>query len=409
MFEGARLIRQRAHRIPRFEDDRLLRGEVGEAAEVFPLDGGLEDVLIEPAIRADIVALFAVLVAPTVFNLPAGRLSGFVEVHAGEHHGVIHGGEAVIQRVGLVHGQREAGQRGEIKAAIIPNAQRALAEMADVAAEPDDLARLELGDDRGLEFVHRQVEVDDGAAFDDVAQQADGVGLVIGLIGRRGVDDADDLIEQIADVALGEGQRGEVLFDVIDLIFIDKLKIESLGRLAVAAAEEAVNRIQRLVFFGLNGVRAGFVGSHSAQACRRDLERAVELRVHRAGVAALICFVIDVLGHHAVFADDVGEHIPLAAVVHAGGENVHHRAIGRRQSGGFQNALKEVIAALEFIPKGEIALRQLKIFEVARLSDSLAQNVGRRKEPAAAAGFLVGDLQRRHLDGKLLTHGVRAL
>ena len=52
---------------------------------------------------------------------------------------------------------------------------------------------------------------------------------MIGLIGRRGVDDADDLIEQIADVALGEGQRGEVLFDVIDLIFIDKLKSKALG------------------------------------------------------------------------------------------------------------------------------------------------------------------------------------
>ena len=88
---------------------------------------------------------------------------------------------------------------------------------------------------------------------------------------------------------------------------------------------------------------------------------------------------------------------------------MHHRAVGRRQSGGFQNALKEVIAALELIPKGEITLRQLKIFEVARLSDPLAQNVGRRKEPAAAAGFLVGDVQRRHLDGKLLAHGVRAL
>ena len=102
--------------------------------------------------------------------------------------------------------------------------------MADVAAEPDDLARLELGDDRDLEFVHRQVEVDDrGAAFDDVAQQADGVGLVIGLIGRRGVDDADDLIEQIADVALGEGQQGEVLFDVIDLILSTNSKSKALG------------------------------------------------------------------------------------------------------------------------------------------------------------------------------------
>ena len=104
---------------------------------------------------------------------------------------------------------------------------------------------------------------------------------------------------------------------------------------------------------------------------------------------------------------------------------MHHRAIGRRQSGGFQNALKEVIAALEFIPKGEIALRQLKIFEVARLSDSLAQNVGRREEPAAAAGFLIGYLHgfhfvieqeaplrgvfavENHFVQRLMTHGQR--
>ena len=140
----------------------------------------------------------------------------------------------------------------------------ALTVVADVAAEPDDLTRLELGDDGGLELIHRQVEVDDGAAFGDVAQQTDGVGLVIGLIGRRGVDDADDLIQKIADIALGEGQRGEVLFDVIDLILIDKLKIKRLGRLVVAAAQEAVNRIQRLVLFGLN---RGFIGLFRQSFC----------------------------------------------------------------------------------------------------------------------------------------------
>ena len=43
------------------------------------------------------------------------------------------------------------------------------------------------------------------------------------------------------------------------------------------------------------------------------------------------------------------------------------------------------------------------------LRDALAQHVGRGEEPAAAAGFLVGDFQRRHLDGEFLAHGARAL
>ena len=80
--------------------------------------------------------------------------------------------------------------------------------------------------------------------------------------------------------------------------------------------------------------------------------------------------------------------------MHAGGENVHHRAVGRRQIGGFQNALKEVIAALKLIPKGEIALRQLKIFEVARLSDR-----SRRTLVAAKS-------QQRPLDFWLVTSSV---
>ena len=86
-----------------------------------------------------------------------------------------------------------------------------------------------------------------------------------------------------------------------------------------------------------------------------------------------------------------------------------YRAAAGRQSGGFKNALKEIVAALELVPERQIALRKLKVFQIAHGGDVLAQHVRRGKQPAAAAGFLVGDLQRRHLDGKLLTHGVRAL
>ena len=319
---------------------------------------------------------------------------------------MVHGCQTVIKRVGFVHRKIHAGQQGEVEAPVIPDARGALAEMPDVAAEPNDLARFELSDDGGFEFVHRQVEVNDGATFRDVTQQTDGVGLVIGLVGGGSVDDADNLFEQVADVTLGKGQRSEVLLDVINLILIDVFKAERLGRLAVAAAQEAIHAVQNLVLFRLNRavVRAG--GDHVAELLRGSLERTVQNSVHLAGVAALIGFVVNVLGNDAVFADDVGKHIPLTAIVNAGRKDVHHGAVAGRQSGGFENALKEIVAPLELVPECQIALGKLKVFQIARRGNALAQYVRRRKQPAAAAGFLIGDFQRRYFNGELLTHGV---
>ena len=204
-------VRKRAHRIPRLQNNRLLRSERGEVAEVFLFNRRLEDVLVKPAVRADVVSLVAALVAPAVFNFPAGRLARCVEVDAGQHHGVVHGCQTVIKRVGFVHRKIHAGQQGEVEAPVIPDARGALAEMPDVAAEPNDLARFELSNDGGFEFAHRQVEVNDGTTFRNIAQQTDGVGLVIGLVGGGSVDDADNLLKQVADITLGKGQRSEVL------------------------------------------------------------------------------------------------------------------------------------------------------------------------------------------------------
>ena len=94
--------------------------------------------------------------------------------------------------------------------------------------------------------------------------------------------------------------------------------------------------------------------------------------------------------------------------MNAGRENVHHGAVAGRQSCGFENALKEIVAAFELVPERQIALRKLKVFQIAHGGDALTQHVRRGKQPAAAAGFLVGDFQRRYFNGELLTHGVCA-
>ena len=135
---------------------------------------------------------------------------------------------------------------------------------------------------------------------------------------------------------------------------------------------------------------------------------AVEHGVHLVGVAGLPGLVVHVLGDDAVLAHDVAEHIPLAAVVHAGGEDVHDRAVVGGQAGGQNDALEEVVAALKLVPEGEVALRKLEFFQIVLLGDALAEHVRRGEQPAAAAALLIADLHRRNFDGELLPHGVGA-
>ena len=247
------------------------------------------------------------------------------------------------------------------------------------------------------------------AAAHHVAQHADGVGLVIGLVLRGRVDDADGLLQQIADVLFAEGRGGHALFDVVVLVLVHILKVEGPGRLGVAGAQEAVHPAQHLGLGGLNLGLGPALGHHGAQLRGADFEVAVQIVVHAVGVAGLVGLVVHVLGHHAVLLHDVGEHVPLAAVVHARGQHEGDGAVIRGQIRGFENALQEVIRALELVPEGEIALAELELLQIQLLGDALAQHVGGGEQPAAAAGLLVGDLQRGNLHRELLLHGEAVL
>ncbi len=344
------------------------------------------------------------LVAPGVFDLPADGLSFPVQADAGEDHGVVHGGQAVVERVLLGHLQVQAAQQLVAVALVVPDALVAVAVVAHVAAEPDHLAVAQLAQDGGFELVHRQVQVSDGLAAHHVAQEADRVGLVEGLVVRGGVDDADGAADDGQGVLFGKVHRGQLPLDVIEALLIHIFKVEAAGRLAVAGAQEAVDFAQH---FGLAAVDDRLVHpvlDHLAQLAGADLEVAVEQAVHIGGVFGLVGLVIDVLGHHAVLFDDVGAHVPLAAVVDAGLQDEGDRAVVGRQGGGVQHGGQEIVAALELIPEGQVGLGKLEVFQIQVLGDPLAQHVGGGEQPAPAGMLLVGDRQGLDLQGELVAH-----
>ena len=56
------------------------------------------------------------------------------------------------------------------------------------------------------------------------------------------------------------------------------------------------------------------------------------------------------------------------------------------------------------IPKSQITLGQFKLLQVQFLGNTLTQYIGRGKQPATAAVFLIGNRQRLEFNGKFLLH-----
>src|SRR3954470_25080012 len=81
---------ERAHRVPRGEDNRLLieRGEQ-LCGQVLLTGGDLEHVLVVPGVIHRVEPLLAILGAPGILDPPAARRAVH-HVHAGEEHRVRH-------------------------------------------------------------------------------------------------------------------------------------------------------------------------------------------------------------------------------------------------------------------------------------------------------------------------------
>ena len=159
--------------------------------EVLFIDDDLIHVLVEPSVAHDVVAVYTGILAPTVFDSPAVRLTVIVDIDTLEDHGVGHEALAIIEALSFIHGELGVEERFEVKSVQIHNAAVANAALADIAAEPNRQAVLHLGDGCRFQVFNRQVKVLDGATLCDVTEERDGVGLAVGLIGRRRIDEAD--------------------------------------------------------------------------------------------------------------------------------------------------------------------------------------------------------------------------
>lgn len=371
------------------------------------MDHGLEDEPLDPGIGADVVAVVDAVGAPAVFDLPAVGLSVGVDVHAGEDHGVRELRDMVVEHIRLGDILLQTGDQLEVVAVFIPLLAGGLAEFSAVAAEPDRFAVAQLGDDRRLEGVDVEVEVGHAVGADDIVQVFDGVALAEGLVGRRGVDDADVIVENIADVFGGEGCGREVGVDVIGAVLVHVFKVEGLGGRAVAGDEEGIDLREHPFLFraDLGGRRAGL--HHGAQDGRGAAQVAVDEGIEVGGGGGLRRFGHRVLRDDTVFPDEVDEHSPLSAVADAGLDDVIQLAVAEGRTGGGDDGLKIIVAALELVPEGKIALRKLKILDVDLLGGQLAQDVGRGEEPAAAARFLIGRFQRFDVHGEFVEHPPR--
>ena len=306
---------------------------------------------------------------------------------------------AVIQTLGLGHGELGVQQVFEAADVEVHDAGIPLGVLADVAAKPDGLAVLHLGDGGFLQLVHRQVQVAHGAAFLHVAQILDGVAAAIGLILGGGVDEADVIAEVHADVLLKEALGGQARLTVEVLVGVAVLKGKGLGGLAETDAEQAVDLVQHLCLAGAQLVEGLPLLVQLAQDAGVLPQLLGQGRVHLAAGGRGLGLGVSGLGHNAVLLDEVAQHIPLAAVVYGGGEQVGHQAATDGLVQRIEDALKEVVGFFQLIPEEEVGLRELKSLEVILLHHLIAQGVEGGEHPAAAALLLVADLALFETDG----------
>ena len=362
-------------------------------------DDCLVDELVEPAGIHHKVALLAALIAPAVLDLPAVRCAVFIEIDPGDHHGVIHGGLAVIQALLLGHGEIDSQCPVKIKYRITPDSHLALAHGAYIGAEPYDLAVLQLLHDQIFELLHREIQIGDRRSAGYIAQIIDRAVLIKRLVLCRGVDDADVVFSQIvAEIFFIECMRSKAAVNMVDLVLIGVLKIKILRRFTEAHGEETICILQitHLDSFCVSAFLHGCPEVHCSLAQQR-----VDQAVHVSGVAALESLLHGSFRDDTVLLNDIDEHVPLAAVADARIEQENHEPVGERSVRKRDHGFIEEVDLFELVPEGCIVLRELELLKIQVIRDLLAEDVEGCEDPAAAAGFLIGDAHGRDFYGEL--------
>ena len=131
---------------------------------------------------------------------------------------------------------------------------------------------------------------------------------------------------------------------------------------------------------------------HAAQNAGVLAQLFGEGRVHFVGFRGGNGLRHRALGHYAVLFNQIGQHIPLPAVVERRHQKMRNQPAAAGLLQRLQNAFQKVIRLLQLIIKQRIVLRQLKGLQIQVFHHLKPQAVERGEHPAAAALLLIGDL-----------------
>ena len=193
-----------------------------------------------------------------------------------------------------------------------------------------------------------------------------------------------------------EGSGRHIPVGVVDAVCVRVVKVELRDGLAKNDALQAEDLRHHLF---LAGGRVLAAADHFPQLPGVLTDQEQEF-IHEIGrMGGLVGLGHDAGRNGAVLADQVGSHIPVAAVVEAL-QNVFRHAVIERPCRLPDGHLQHVVGFLEFVEEGQVVSGELKFAEAGLLDHFLPQDVHRGKEPAAAALLLGCDPVGLHLHFK---------
>ena len=351
------------------------------------MDDRLVDVLPEIGLAADEISLVADLAAPAVLDLPAVGPAVLIEVDPDQDHCVGRVARHRAQTLALLHPEAHAAHDAlEIEARGVPDARLPVAEGARIAPEPDRHSALELPYAEGLELVHREVQVVDVL----IRHRADVVEAVVEVhrkARRRMVGDRRVLPEVKADELFIECLRGEAAVFMVDPVRVPVVEIKGSDGLTEDDRENLVDLGEHFIFTDLR-VLSGLCELPELIGVLPHQHH--ELLHEGVRVLRLVGLGHGALRHGPVFFDQVGRHVPVAAVAEAL-ENILRHPVIVGEVGVLDGHREHVVGLLKFVVEGEIVAGEGKVGEAGFFDDLLAEYVERGEEPAAAALFLGGD------------------
>ena len=275
-----------------------------------------------------------------------------------------HSGLVILQARRFIHTEISAIDTGVVEKLRVPNSLVPVHLLAGIAAHPHRLAIQQHSHGQVFHQLDVHVQVADGNSIDHVAQVFDGVGAT-GRTGLPGVmHQAHIIVHGRDDVLLGKLGRSHLAIPVELIVLVGPLPVEPAGRSPQVDAQDLVNHIQRLVLGLAHRIQARLVGVALANRLRPLPQLVVEDEVHAHGVAGTLRLRHHFFGHRAVLLDQADEHIPLPAIVDRALQQPGNGPVIYRPTGGFDYRLQQKVGPLQLVPKHDVILAVLELFQI---------------------------------------------